>query len=478
MSKYDFSTLNSTDLEELVCSLLNAALPKTRKGRYRTFKEGKDQGIDFLYSLNKEDYSHMGQVKHYHKSGFDLMYKNLIGSEVKKAKKIDPKRYIFATSVDLNHNQAIKIKNAFSPYIKTLGDIYGKLDLNNLIEQHDHVLDVHHKLWLSDASVLTKILTSDLTFRSSDFIDSEIKKRVRLYVKTEIFNEALKSLEDKNFVIISGDPGVGKTTLAEMIAYEYIKKDYILCYLLDDIKEAEKVIKHTDVKTIIYLDDFLGSNAEEMIKARGNESALLNIINRVKRSDHIKLIFTTRTSILNSVIEDSEKLRRAKLRKNETVLDLENYNLEVKSQLLLNHIDDSDLEHELQEIIRETKIFNFITRHTNFNPRSVEYILSADNVEVQDADDYRKFIIQNFNDPKEIWKDAYLHQLDDWQRMLINTLLSFDQKTEIDLLEKAFEKRLEIENQKSPINIFQSSLIKLSKAFIVINGKQVDWRFR
>lgn len=474
MAEYDFSTLNSTDLEELVCDLLNAALPRSRKGRYRTFKEGKDQGIDFLYSLHNEDYSHMGQVKHYLKSGFDLMFKNLIESEVKKAQNINPKRYIFATSVDLGHTQAKQIKKAFSPYIKNLGDIYGKKDLNDLIEEYDHVLDIHHKLWLSDASVLTKILTSDLTFRSTDFIDSEIKKRVRLYVKTPIFNEAIRSLDEKNFVIISGDPGVGKTTLAEMLAYEFIKLDYKLCYLLDDIKEAEKVLKHTDVKTIIYLDDFLGSNTEQMVKARGNESTLLSIINRVKRSEHVKLIFTTRTSILNSVIEDSEKLRRAKLRKNETVLDLEEYNSEVKSQLLINHIDDSDLEEKLKEVIRDKKVFEFVLKHKNFNPRSVEYILSADNVEVENAGEYRKFIVRNFNDPKEIWKDAYLHQLDDWQRMLISTLLTFDERTDITLLEKAFEKRLEMEHERSPINVFQSSLSKLSKAFIIISGKQVD----
>ncbi|MET3115640.1 DNA polymerase III delta prime subunit [Pedobacter sp. CG_S7] len=474
MAKYDFSTLNSTDLEELVCDLLNAAILKPGEGRYRTFKEGKDQGIDILFSLDEDNYAHMGQVKHYYRTGYKGLIRDLNKTEVSKVKKIDPERYIFATSVDLGKSETEELAAIFTPYIKNLGDIYGKSDLNRLIEEHDHILDIHHKLWLSDASILTKILSSDLNFRSSNFLESEIKKRVRLYVKTKIFESALESLEKTNFVIISGDPGVGKTTLAEMLVYEYIKEDYRLCYLLDDIKEGEKILKDTALNTVIYLDDFLGSNTVEMIKSRGNESALLNIITRVKRSKHVKLIFTTRTSILNSVVEDSDKLKRAKLRKNETVLDLEDYNTEIKSQLLLNHIDDSDLKGDLKAAIRDKSVFDFIIRHKNFNPRSVEYILSADNVEVQSANEYRRFIIHNFNDPKEIWKHAYLHQLDDWQRMLINTLLTFDEKTEISLLEKAFEKRLEIENAKSPINIFQSSLVKLTKAFIIVTGKMVD----
>ncbi len=75
MSNFNFSTLNSTDLEEFVCDLLNAQ-EKSNNNRiiYRTFKEGKDKGIDFLYSTPLNQYSIVGQVKHYFRSGFNLRF--------------------------------------------------------------------------------------------------------------------------------------------------------------------------------------------------------------------------------------------------------------------------------------------------------------------------------------------------------------------------------------------------------------------
>ncbi len=60
MADYDFSTLNSTDLEELACDLMNFALPKRSIVKYKTFKEGKDQGIDFLYSTEQKLHEHVG----------------------------------------------------------------------------------------------------------------------------------------------------------------------------------------------------------------------------------------------------------------------------------------------------------------------------------------------------------------------------------------------------------------------------------
>jgi len=78
MADYDFSTLNSSDLEELVCDLLNAKEKKNGTGIiFRTFKDGKDKGIDILYSTLVHPYEIVGQVKHYYRSGYDALLKNL-----------------------------------------------------------------------------------------------------------------------------------------------------------------------------------------------------------------------------------------------------------------------------------------------------------------------------------------------------------------------------------------------------------------
>lgn len=478
MAEYDFSTLGSSDLEDLVCDLLNAEVQPDSDVKYRTFKDGKDQGIDILYSVEGNDHEHVGQVKHYYRTGFANMLYKLKNEEVAKVVKLNPGKYIFATSVDLGPGDAKTISSTFHPYIKTLGDIYGKQDLNRLIEKHDQVLTIHYKLWFSDASVLTKILNSDLQFRSIAFEEGELTKRMRFYVKTELFDIVRENLRLNNFVIITGDPGVGKTTLAEMLTYEYIKEDYELLYIVDDIKEVERVLREDDSKQIFYFDDFLGSNSAEINRAKGSEGALINIIGRIKRMPNKKLIFTTRNIVLKTVIQESEKFKRFSRNINETVFHLEEYTDDIKTKLLRNHIDESEMDDSLKSVIRRKEISKFITSHQNFNPRSVEFITLNENVEMYSPKQYENYIVENFKNPAEIWKFAYENQINFVDRWLLNTLLTFDGKVDIAQLEGAFNKRVEVCTTPEtilPINPFQTSIEKLDRGFLVRKNQSVDF---
>lgn len=478
MAQYDFSTLSSSDLEDLVCDLLNADIPSNSPVHYKTFKDGKDQGIDILYSIEGKEHEHVGQVKHFYRTGFAGMLSKLKSEEVAKVVNLSPTKYIFATSVDLSVHYTKEIFDVFDPYIKSLNDIYGKKDLNRLIESHESVLDVHYKLWFSDASVLTKILNSDLQFRSVDFIEGELTKKIRLYVRTELFDAARKSLDKNNFVVITGDPGVGKTTLAEMLVYKYLTEDYQLLYIHDDIKEIERILRPDGSKQIFYFDDFLGSNSAEINKAQGSESALMGIINRIKRMENKKLIFTTRNIILTTVKNESEKFSQFSKNLNEIVFDLKDYTCEIKSKMLINHIDESDMRDDLKTVALRKDLFDFIVKHRNFNPRSIEFITSNENVNMYDADGYKKYIVENFENPERIWKYSYDKQIDIIDRWLLNTLLTFNEKVDITILENAFDKRVQIcttTDTELPPNPFRAAIEKLDKGFIIRRGRLVDF---
>jgi len=109
MSQYDFSTLNSTDLEELVCDLLNADQPAGSTIKYKTFKEGQDKGIDLLYSSEEKEFDHVGQVKHFRNTGYTGLISEL-KKETIKVNKLKPNKYIVATSVDLGVSNVEEIK--------------------------------------------------------------------------------------------------------------------------------------------------------------------------------------------------------------------------------------------------------------------------------------------------------------------------------------------------------------------------------
>jgi len=475
MADYDFSTLNSSDLEGLVCDLLNADQPSNSNIKFKTFKDGKDKGIDLLYSSPSNKFDHVGQVKHFYRSGYDAMISLLKKDECLKVTKLDPNKYIFATSVDLSVGNTEEIQSVFKPYIKSLNDIYGKKDLNRLLEKYDHILTDHYKLWFCDTSVLQKIINSDLEYRSSLMNDEEFRRKLRLYVKTPLFFEARTLLKQRKYLIITGDPGVGKTTLAEMLAYEYIKDDYKLSYIIDDIKEVERILLPDDSKQLIYYDDFLGSNEVEINKAKGSEAILSKILRRIKQNKNKLLIFTTRSHLLIGAIVESERLQQLNLKENVSKLELTEYGKEIKKTLLLNHIEESSLSDEFKNYLKSSEFVNFIVGHKNYTPRIIEYITDKKIVGNQSIEEFKIFLKNNIETTSKIWEHAYNFQIGDSDRILLNTLLTFGESADLEELRIAFEKRIDYEiknNNKQRIqNLFNLTLKRLNEGFILFKDK-------
>ena len=479
MANYDFSTLNSSDLEILVCDLLNADLPKNSLVKYRTFKDGRDMGIDILHSSEKNDFEHVGQVKHYYRTGYKGMIRTVNKDEIQKAKKLNPKKYIFATSVDLSIYNVKEIRDLYNPLIKRIDDIYGKADLNRLIEENPDVLQRNLKLWFSDSSILSLVLNSDLDFRSSYFSEYELKRRLRMYVRTEIFDSTRLNLNKNRFIIITGEPGVGKTSLAEMLVLEYIAEDYNLTYIIDDIKEAERVLKPDESKQIIYYDDFLGSNNEEIKKAKGSEAVLISLLKRVQKYPNKLMVLTTRNHLLINCVTESEKLKRYNIVEKASLITLKEYDYKIKESLLYNHIEESDLDQKLLEILKKKELIDFILSHKNFSPRSIEFITKKDNFKEMGVRAFEEFIKSNFNNPAEIWRHAYERQITEDDRILLNTLFSFGEEVEDDILQNAFYSRISFEvktnNKQKEINSYTRSIKRLEGVFILRKHGLIDF---
>ena len=105
MTSYDLTRLNPREFETLSADILS----EIEQCRVERFKEGRDGGIDGrFFSTEKEEV--IIQCKHYTKSGISNLVRHLEKRELVKIQKLNPKRYILTTSIDLSPEDKRKYK--------------------------------------------------------------------------------------------------------------------------------------------------------------------------------------------------------------------------------------------------------------------------------------------------------------------------------------------------------------------------------
>ncbi|MFA5072123.1 MAG: restriction endonuclease [Candidatus Pacearchaeota archaeon] len=457
---YDFSTLNDKELEILATDLLSIFY----NCRIERFKAGKDSGVDGRF-FSPEKKEIIIQCKHYLKSGYSKLITNL-KSESLKVKKINPEKYIFVTSLPLSRKNKEEIKSIFYPYIKQADDIFGKEDLNVLISNQPEIEERHFKLWINNTTVLKRLLNNAIKGRS-EFELGEIIKRSCRYIKTDSYLEALKELKDKRVIIISGEPGIGKTTLAENLCLYFASKNYEFVSIQESLSEAENIFEKTK-KQIFYYDDFLGSVYLEAIENK-KDSHIVSFINRIRGDKNKLFILTSRTNILNSGIYYSKEFSVSNVKKNEFMLIIKNLSKIDKAKILYNHIYFSELNEDYIEEIYKNDRYLSIIKHNNFNPRIINFITDIERLEGVASFNYWDYIENSLTNPKDIWIDCFKNQSNDYIRNLVFLVVFNGGEINEEDLRKSFDKINEIENIKNTSNTvkdFNSMTELATKSFL------------
>ncbi len=217
MATYDFRSLSPLDFELLCRDLLQSHL----NIYFESFSAGPDSGIDFRHTGREGTV--ILQCKHYANSGFNALCSALRNRELSKITKLNPKQYILMTSVGLTPTRKAQIQELLAPHCLSSQDIYGTDDLNNLIGLYPDVERKHFKLWLTSGAILHRILGAGIFSDSENHIE-HIRARLSRYVPNPSLDRAHRVLDDNHYCIIAGNPGIGKTTLAEILLAELVDK--------------------------------------------------------------------------------------------------------------------------------------------------------------------------------------------------------------------------------------------------------------
>ncbi len=431
MSNYDFKTLSPIDFEILVRDLLQEEFGV----RLESFKTGRDQGIDLRF-FSGYDHNLIIQCKHYVESPYSVLVRQLKIDELEKVKRLSPNRYILATSLGLTPNQKQEIMKLFEPFILSPSDIFGKNDLNNLLTRYPKIEKQNFKLWLASVPIFEEILHSNVKNVSRNALKS-IQEHAKYYVQNDSFFDALKILDEYNFCIIAGIPGIGKTILAEMLLLYFVENGYEIVKISEDISEAYS-LEFINQKRIFYYDDFLGQTSLAEKFNKNEDQELLDFIQTIKSSKVSKLILTTREYILNQARIVYEKIDRANFNLETCVIDLSKYTRLNRAKILFNHIYFSKLPLEYKkEVLRERNYLKIID-HNNYSPRIINLMTEFSRIFNIVPDRYIEFFISNLENPLEIWRHAFEEQLSVPSRNLLIIMASMSGEVFLDDLREAF----------------------------------------
>lgn len=396
MLDYDFKILQPSEFECFSRDLLQA-----REGIFiESFADGRDKGIDLRFAYSK-DKTCIVQCKRY-KEWKEL--KGKLKEEVEKVKRLSPQRYILTTSVDLTVKQKDEVLAMYNPFILSGMDVLGKKDLNNLLEQNPEIEKNYHKLWLASTNVLNTIINR-ATLNWSSFELEKIEKDIRLYVENESLNKALDVLKENHYVVISGIPGIGKTTLARMLVYTMLARGYEEFVYVDDMDTAAKMFSK-EKRQIFFFDDFLGANSFVQ-QSVSFENKLITFIDKVRNSKHTLFILSTREYVLSEAKAHYEKLSMSNIDIAKCTIELEYYTKTIRARILYNHLAEADIPSEYVDVFLDKRGYHAIISHQNFNPRVIESIIKEQIWETIDPNEFANKVKEFFDNPISVWQFAF-----------------------------------------------------------------------
>lgn len=420
----NWKEVDPTDFEKITRDLLTREF----NTQIESFAAGPDGGID----LRADNGTTIIQCKRITTDFSSLRSK--LKEEAKKEAVRAAKRYVVVTCVDLTPQNKEEIRALF-PNIHTPEDILGGGELEGLIAKHKEIRNLYPALWLGDIKGIYKSINKSANnsiYESSRFEYEQILKELPYIAPPKWRKEAIEILEKNKALIITGHPGIGKTTLARyLIGYLISTYKYRLVAIDKDISSAYQVYNDEECQVFLY-DDFLGSNFIRDGLDKNEDRRIVNFIKKIKLSKNKLAIFTTREYIYKQAdqyypnFSDNDII-------NKITINIDQEDIVYKASIFCKHLSKEKIPFSIIE-----KLFlnsynkrwgsgchiEQILKNKRFNPRIIASSISGFNSS-QNKEEIYTLIIENLNHPYKLYYKPFTQQLSENEQALLLCLGTF-----------------------------------------------------
>lgn len=314
------------------------------------------------------------------------------------------------------------------PALRAEQDIFSIDDWEGMLARHPELIRKQPRLWKGHADELLRRLQAEDdrdAEQERQYFLQEICDALRCFALPPQAEEAMQRLKREKALIITGEPGIGKTTLAYHLMRQLIVEDgYEPINLRSNICEAYRRIR-PDRKQVFLFDDFLGESFYLDHLHQNEDGRIAAFIDHLRRSSGKLIILTSREYIFRQAGAAYEAFREENTELFKLGLRICPADEAFRSDILHRHLLHHGFSHRritsLQRPMRGgngESALQCILNHPNFNPRVLDTALTR-LAKLSPRCDLGTRLLQAFRNPYELYVSAFRDDLNDAQRRLL-----------------------------------------------------------
>jgi len=239
----------------------------------------------------------------------------------------------------------------------------------------------------------------------------KVRSDKNLFVETETFRGVYRTVLKKGCVLVSGNPGTGKTMTSEMIALKMAGMGYVIHYLygiqegLEELYEEISKEENVTRKDFIFIDDCMGQAS--FVLTSSEENQLTRLVSYVMvHKEHKAILLNSRIRIINELgtHKVSNNLYQEMV-DGKCVINVDLSRRE-KAVMLKNHIFARLDEKHYKEVSGQNCLK--IVDHIPYIPRVIDHVTNEKNVvKINKNGDFVNAIINAMDNPESVWTEIY-----------------------------------------------------------------------